>query len=367
MIQTLFDLGIDINARSGVFRPALEQAANQGHYAAVLLLLENGANPNIYDHKGTSPFDAVNQKAALCKACYGGYEDIVFLLLEPKYGILPRKVTMRTAMLAAVRGGHERLAMSMLDRCTWKTPSYRAVLHGDIFRTAIQYGHISIFQRMLVIDGDPKATVRYNDILTASHRRSINCSRTTVELASAYGRASILSLLLDNGATLTKSCLSLAAHFGHVDVARVLLDHPQRAAQGFDINSMLDGKYPPSKVDSTGVGPLEGTERYKPDSKLLPPLEMASVRGEIAMVKFLLKRCKCYEKVQQKTPERDLIGALTGAVSHNEYEIVSLLLEAGANPNGAAEADPHDKPMFYAGSGRSHAIVKLLKEYGATG
>jgi len=364
MVQTLIDRGADVNASSGVFEPALEQAAMQGNYTTVLMLLENGANPNLYDSRETI-LESPDRKAALCKACFGGFEDIVFLLLEPKYGLSPRKVTMRIAMLEAVRGGHEKLAMRLLDRCAWKDPAYLAVLHGDIFLTAVEYGHESIVRRMLLTTGDPRVTVRHNDSLDHKHPNR-NDPRTIVELASLCGRASILPLLLDNGATRTHSALSHATRNGHVDVAQVLLDHPPLPGQEVDISSMLNG-WSPRKKRPTRDDCLERIETPDTHSLELTPLHAATRNGEIAMVDFLLKRGANPDAVvEHRTYNRIGVTALIRAVESNNYEMVRILLEAGANPDGVAKTLPFEKPIYIAETKEYYAISKLLAKYGAS-
>jgi len=331
MIQKLLNYGVDVNAKSGFFRPALEQAAKQGNYAAVLLLLENGANPNLYDEQETFP-KVNNKKAALCKACYGGYDDIVFLLLKPKYGIKPRKVTMRTAMLEAVRGGHEKLAMKLLGLCIFTDPNYLIVLHSDILLTSIEYGHEGIARRILFLDGDPRIMIWYNDILDHKDRKK-DGPRTIVELASLCGRASILPLLLDNGATRTISALAHAARNGHVDVARVLLDHPQPSGLQVDTTAMLNGRHPPRKRYRTGDDWLEGIEEadFIMASFKQPPLHVASQNGEIAMVNFLLKRgANVLELWHNDRRDRNGVTALARAIEYEELEIAQMLREAGA-------------------------------------
>jgi ankyrin repeat protein len=53
-LQILVSAGANVNAKDGVNQTPLIVAANLNQYKAVLLLLENGANPNLTDNFGNS-------------------------------------------------------------------------------------------------------------------------------------------------------------------------------------------------------------------------------------------------------------------------------------------------------------------------
>jgi outer membrane protein assembly factor BamB len=100
-VARALDAGAAIDARSRYDATALFYAAGSGHVAAVQLLLDRGADPNIIDTFYTS--------RALDMALTNGHLDVAALLLERRSGGAP------DALLEGIRARHERLVRASLS------------------------------------------------------------------------------------------------------------------------------------------------------------------------------------------------------------------------------------------------------------
>jgi ankyrin repeat protein len=125
---------------------------------------------------------------------------------------------------------------------------------------------------------------------------------SVLELAALHGRPAIVQLLLDNGVDRKTQALSKAATNGHVDVTRLLLDHPG----GGNIEHMLLGI-----EDSEGS--IKGIGREN-------PLLEAAANGHVPVLRLLFERGKDF-----KIPWTRETFAL--AMVDKVFEM--LLLEAG--------------------------------------
>ena len=332
LIRHLIDQGADVNAESKYYEPPLQQAAMMGHYDAVLLLLESGANvQHIVPAAGGAQGDS---NRALGKACSGGHQRVVFLLLEEKYGLERRKGTMRHAIVDAARGGHTKLVEALLESWEFRKAGKAK---SKCFTIAVQNGHEPL-ARQLLTHGVSLDNVKKDP------------NKTILEMAACTGKVSIVRLLLENGVKREDGALALAAKNGYVDVANLLLNYPG------SINKvdMLDGKEPFCVQKSSCLPRLS-------------PLMAAIENGEFSMVRVLLE---LGATVNISMPEYD---PLIAAVRVRECGIAELLIQAGASPDGLDWRGPasrprHGPPMEEAMSQNGTMpgdISRLLDRYGA--
>lgn len=264
---------------------ALASASYGGHETTVRLLLENGANVNM---KGG------DYGSALTSAAYGGHEAVVRLLLKSGADVNMVDGEYSTALVCASWRGYETIARLLLES-------------GANVNLSGEFG-------------------------------------SALECASYEGHAGITQLLLDNGAVVNVAngrygcALACASLKGHESVIRQLLEH------GADVN-LVGGYY---------------------DS----PLASASWGGQEAIVRLLLE---CGADVN--LAKGGYGSALAAAVWHNSHEkplhrneltrknIVQLLLEKGVQVN---LKDQHGcTALMHASKNSYEDIVTLLVENGA--
>ncbi|GBM42356.1 GA-binding protein subunit beta-1 [Araneus ventricosus] len=147
--------------------------------------------------------------------------------------------------------------------------------------------------------------------------------------SAKLGETEEVRMLMTNGAPFTTdwlgtSPLHMAAHYGHVETAEVLL----RGGISRDART---------KVDRT-------------------PLHMACQEGHLEIVKLLLSH-------GAEIDARDMLRMtpLHWAVEHNNYYVVQLLLKNGADPNAISKFDK--TPLDIAEDNKHTHIVELLTKH----
>ncbi|KAF8764100.1 GA-binding protein subunit beta-1 like protein [Argiope bruennichi] len=147
--------------------------------------------------------------------------------------------------------------------------------------------------------------------------------------SAKLGETEEVRMLMTNGAPFTTdwlgtSPLHMAAHYGHVETAEVLL----RGGISRDART---------KVDRT-------------------PLHMACQEGHLEIVKLLLSH-------GAEIDARDMLRMtpLHWAVEHNNYYVVQLLLKNGADPNAVSKFDK--TPLDIAEDNQHAHIIELLKKH----
>jgi len=198
--------GEDVNANCGYHGTPLYAASNGGHFDAVSLLLDHGANVNITNRRG--------RLLPLCAAYRGEHLDVMRLLLE--------------------RGA---------------APDVRYDSFGPIIHAASRYGHDEVVRLLLRHEADVNAIglMKYTPLHWASdvgytnivqilldHGAKINAlitHGTPLYMASAHGHLEVVRLLLARGADmhiptyLGNTPLSVATSMKHTQVAQLLLEH----------------------------------------------------------------------------------------------------------------------------------------------
>jgi ankyrin repeat protein len=234
LVRQLLDKGADPNVEDGYFRPHLQQAARNGHYDVVLLLLEEGANINLGYSR---PKDSYG-KGALVFASHYGHEKVVKLFLSPKFGFYPRTSIRDSALRLAIEGGHQHI-IEMLMVAPEVKEDLSIAKNGALMLThSVSSSRQGIIRWLLGSDGG----VNNNEL------RNIITASELLHIAARRGRTSIVRLLLDYGANRYGPALLGAARNGHIEVAKLLLDTP---VEGIDALAMAKGEPPFVDTDVT--------------------------------------------------------------------------------------------------------------------
>jgi ankyrin repeat protein len=185
---------------------SLVSAVNAGDAEAVKRLLRHGANPNIFDSKGSSP---------LAAACYKGDMEIVKILLNNKAdpnGKDPQYQT--TALHAAASAGKPEVVKLLLDNAA--NVNARTTPDGTtpLFAALMKDSNIAVIRLLIEAGAD----------VNAQHQIGL----TALMMASAKGYSDVVTVLLKSGAdpaiksSTGGTALSYALDKGHDKVAEIL-------------------------------------------------------------------------------------------------------------------------------------------------
>jgi ankyrin repeat protein len=244
-------------------------AARNGHLAVVKLLLETKADIEARDKHGYTPLIC----AAQC-----GHEEVVKLLLEHKAGIDSRGNYGSTALSEAATGGHLAVVKLLLDeKADVESRDWRG---QTPLSWAAQKGTEAVVRLLLEREADV-------------HSRDKR-SRTALSLAAGRGNATIVNLLLENGSTIEteddfrRTPLSWAAYCGNHAVVKLLLSRKAEIEQ-----RDIDGRTP--LLLAVGVGHVavvkllldEKADVESKDDRGYTPLSLARRKGKEEVVTLL--------------------------------------------------------------------------------
>ncbi|KAI3135178.1 hypothetical protein DTO012A7_5591 [Penicillium roqueforti] len=185
---------------------SLLNSANFGDAAAVRLLLEKGANPDLGDNNGQTP---------LLWAAKKGHEAVVKLLLEKGADPTLRDYSGQTPLSWAAGNGHEAVVKLLLEKGT--DPSLADTFGQTPLSWAAKKGHEAVVKLLLEKGTDPSL--------------ADNDGQTPLLWATINGHKAVVKLLLEKGIdptladTYSQTPLSLAAETGHEAVVKRLLDN----------------------------------------------------------------------------------------------------------------------------------------------
>lgn len=239
IVQLLVAHGADVEAKDGTMMTALHYACEEGHLEAIQILLENRATIDAHGRDCKTPL--------ICAAEAGRTQAVEFLL---KRKASPRDVDdgEMTALHWAAYNGHDEIVRILSEKkglLDMVNRMGRTALHLAVIQS--QFAVVEFLQRKKA-----PLEIRCNTGLTALHyacmadsfeiTRLLLLANADVEAAESQnqerplhivaGRGSVflLDLLCDKRAALDARNklgdrpLDVACRFGHVDVAKKLLD-----------------------------------------------------------------------------------------------------------------------------------------------
>lgn len=330
---------LDVNKRSVSYddfgeweRTPLILAAHMGQAEAVGQLLQRGAKPNARDRTDSVPEARGN--TALIKAAQRDHTEVIRVLVtqakgievdaQTKEGETPLRFVVASGDLEAVKLLHGRGAKINHPDNRGQSMLCGTILHkkyevldylvanGADINMADNGGHTPLMEAVATLGG-----------------KNARQAFSFLEKFVTFKPKLDFEQLKPGGGGY--SALHLAARFGHVDAARLLLDN----GATLDIKSLATG----------------GT-----------PLHTAASASQLDMAKFLLKR-KANPEIFDKAGSTPLMLA----VSRADDDMVEVLVDGGAAPNVKSPVNPLVTPLVYAAANpdpfkhkASLAIIKYL-------
>ncbi len=272
-------------------------------------------------------------------------------------------------------------------------------------RALLEQQHIDVNARQL--DGtsalhwaayqDDLETVKLLLNARADAKAANRYGMTPLSLACTNGNGAMVALLLNAGADANtvlsggETALMTAARTGKVDAVNVLLAHgaDANAKESWLEQTALMWAAAEGNVAAVEALLKAGADLHASSKSAFTPLLFAAREGRIGVVKALLKAGADVNETVKSSARRPggVLGppaagtsALLLAVSNGHYELASIMLDAGADPNAALpgwtalhtiswvrKAGLGDNDPAPQGSGNMSSLefVKKLVEHGA--
>jgi ankyrin repeat protein len=339
-VEELLRLGEPVNivGEQGLSQSALQIASETGHLEIVKLLVGAGGDVNWIS---TKSYDL--RTTALYKAAFEGHEEIVAVLLKAGASIQP-----------VMHPQHPGFGTS--------------ALHAASAR-----GHTNIVKRLLNAGSDV-------DLSGCVEPLASMASAPAIQVASAGGHEAVVSALIDAGANVNASgqlagainvtfpctvpigtepfstALLAAAANGHTEVARRLI------IAGADLNVVgcteivvASAPIEPSML----IAPSRGSATYAP---MISALYTASLNGHGEIVSILLDAGADLNAISY--PSTDHVATpICAAAEAGDLGIVATLLAAGADISKSTMGHRH--PLIAAVENSHVEVVAALIEVGA--
>ena len=295
--QAPIDGQVAITGQALVNGPALIDATRRADVDAIRVLLAEGADVNARYGDGTT---------ALHWAAHLGSEDLVTLFITSGADVNAADDHGVTALSLAALNGSVALVQTLLE--AEADPNATHTSGETVLMTAARVGNVDVVRLLLAAGASPDAT-------------EILLGQTALMLAIAANHTPIARVLIESGAGVSARTnnsftpLLFAAQQGNIDAAQLLL------SSGADVNeSAPDGI----------AGNTNARTRFVRDTQA-QVLLVAIDSGHDEMALFLLDG--------GADPNHAGAGrtALHSAVQQKMPEVVSALLERGADPNALLE------------------------------
>jgi ankyrin repeat protein len=381
LVTLLLSRGANINITTDSGDTPLTTAARHGHHDVVQALLEAGAK---VDHETTS-----GNYTALALASKFGHGTVVDLLLQHRASVDLPSFNAFTPLMFASQNGHTACVKSLIDA------EANINLQEGANRTALmlatEHGCRQVVSLLL------QAGAGVEHACKCLGRFPIN--PTALVRAAEHGYDTIVGLLLEAGAQLRAHAFAIALEKGHQNVLAELM---LVGEDGFDHDDQDDRDE--AKLDREDLEVRYPSFERKDDDEGYNTLRLAAGRGDAATVEQLLStdsntlqlrlgqehplldgiRSKDLRTVQLLTaasvskPAANLqrkqslldFGGVFGmtpiilSARLGRLDMVKVLLEAGADPNGIDSWKRRTALIEATRQGR-YDIAILLLQYGA--
>ncbi|CAM9733023.1 unnamed protein product [Lampetra fluviatilis] len=382
-VLELLKAGTDIHTTNQNGLNALHLAAKEGHVAVVKELLTRGSEVDSTTKKGNT---------ALHIASLAGQTEVVTLLTEHGADVNAQSENGFTALYMAAQENHVAVVTHLLG-----TGANQAIATEDGFTplaVALQQAHERVVE--LLLEGDARGRVRLPALHIAARKDDTRSAAlllhsgtngssggstqqqqqpesehaksgfTPLHIAAHYGNVNVARLLLECGADPNYmanngiSPLHVAAKRGHSELVTLLL------SQGGNIDARTrDGLTPLHCAARSGHdGTLEilleqGAPILAKTKNGLSPLHMAAQGDHVGCVRGLGARDAPVDDATL-----DSLTALHVAAHCGHYRSAKLLLELGAEPD--ARALNGFTPLHIASKKNRARVVELLLRHRAT-
>ncbi|KAF5648056.1 xylosidase glycosyl hydrolase [Fusarium sp. NRRL 52700] len=358
LTETLLEMGATVDSADRTGRTPLSYAAEQGHEAIMVMLLERGAKVDSQDGEVVPKWHYHNENAGrtpLSFAAEKGHEAAAHILIANGASSSIKSRSGLTPLSYAVENRRESLIRLFLDR----EPAGISIELGR----AVDIGHDSIV-RLLLENG---AEVDY----------SLTPGLTPLFRATRAKNIDIVQLLLENGANpdpvhhMSTPLLSAAVR-GYDAIVRVLLetgrveiDRPDRfgrtslshmAQHGYKatVKTLLDmGAEPNTEAKATFIGAQFYNGRT--------PLSFAAEKGHEAIVELLITKGATVGL--RPTSEAKSTGSapISYAARNGHEGVIRALVETGQTAPDSPDYNGRT-PLSYAAEKGLTSVVRLLLE-----
>ncbi|NXE97869.1 ANK2 protein, partial [Menura novaehollandiae] len=367
--------GIDINTCNQNGLNALHLAAKEGHVGLVQELLERGSAVDSATKKGNT---------ALHIASLAGQAEVVKVLVKEGANINAQSQNGFTPLYMAAQENHIEVVKYLLEN-----GANQSTATEDGFTplaVALQQGHNQAVA--ILLENDTKGKVRLPALHIAARKDD---TKSAALLLQNDHNADVQSKVTGWARGFTP--LHIAAHYGNVNVATLLLN--RGAAVDFTARNGITPLHVASKRGNTNMVKLLLDRGGQIDAKTrdgLTPLHCAARSGHDQVVELLLERgapllartknglsplhmaaqgdhVECVKHLlQHKAPVDDVtldyLTALHVAAHCGHYRVTKLLLDKRANPN--ARALNGFTPLHIACKKNRIKVMELLVKYGAS-
>ncbi|NXF02266.1 ANK2 protein, partial [Smithornis capensis] len=346
LVQELLERGSAVDSATKKGNTALHIASLAGQAEVVKVLVKEGANINAQSQNGFTP---------LYMAAQENHIEVVKYLLENGANQSTATEDGFTPLAVALQQGHNQAVAILLENDTKgkvRLPALHIAARKDDTKSAA-----------LLLQNDHNADVQSK---VWRHGHGDGSGFTPLHIAAHYGNVNVATLLLNRGAAVDFTArngitpLHVASKRGNTNMVKLLLD------RGGQIDAKTrDGLTPLHCAARSGHDQVvellleRGAPLLARTKNGLSPLHMAAQGDHVECVKHLL---------QHKAPVDDVtldyLTALHVAAHCGHYRVTKLLLDKRANPN--ARALNGFTPLHIACKKNRIKVMELLVKYGAS-